>query len=297
MYYESAMPALYEVVTPAFFAIAVGFFIGKTLKLNIRPVVDLTLYVAVPALVFTSLLEKEIVIADALKIWTAALAVMLGCGLVAFLVFRALRQRHSGLYVPAMVMNTVNLPFPILFLAYGSAALVPATLYYIPNVIMMFSVGIFIMSGGRRESLREVLKQPVIWAAAIGLILNFTGVSVPKLVFTSLDLVAQMAIPAVLLVLGHNLSKVKIASFPTTLLTSFLRVGVGLGIGILMAWALGLTGLDRSVVIIVSAMPAAANASLLATKYDNEAELVSSVVFLTTVASLGIIPLLLHFFG
>lgn len=297
MYYESAMPALYEVVTPAFFAIAVGFFIGKTLKLNIRPVVDVTLYVGVPALVITSLLEKEIVIADALKIWTAALTVMLGCGVISFLVFRALKKRHSGLYVATMMMNTVNLPFPILYLAYGSAALVPATLFYIPNVIMVFSVGIFIMSGGRKDSLKEVLRQPVIWAALIGLVLNFAGVSVPKLVFTSLDLIAQMAIPVVLLVLGHNLSKVKIASLPTTLLASFLRIGVGLGIGLLMAWALGLAGLDRSVVIIVSAMPAAANASLLATKYNNEAELVSSVVFLTTLASLGVIPLLLHFFG
>ena len=291
------MPALYEVVTPAFFAIAVGFLIGKTLKLNIRPVADVTLYVGVPALAFTSLLEKEIVIGEAARIWTAAIAIMLGCGIVTFLVFRALHKRHSGLYVSTMVMNTVNLPFPILYLAYGAEALVPATLFYIPNVIMIFSVGIFIMSGGRKESLKEVLKQPVIWASAIGLTLNFTRVTVPSLMLSSLDLLAQMAIPVVLVVLGHNLSRVKISSFPTTLLASFLRMGVGLGLGLLMAWALGLTGLDRSVVIIVSAMPAAANASLLATKYDNEAELVSSVVFLTTVASLGIIPLLLHFYG
>ena len=291
------MPALIDVVLPAFFAIFIGYLVGKFMKLNMAPVVDLTLYIGVPALVFTSLLGKEIIITEAAKIWAAALTVMLGCGLIAYLVFRVLRQRHSGLYVSVLVMNTVNLPFPILYLAYGAAAMVPATLFYIPNVFMVFSVGIFIMSGGRKESLREVLKQPVIWAAIIGLALNFLHVSVPKLIVTSLDLVAQMAIPVVLIVLGHNLSKVRLSSLPTTLLASFLRMGVGLGLGLLMAWALGLTGLDRSVVIIVSAMPAAANASILATKYNNEPELVSSVVFLTTVASLGTIPLLLHFFG
>ena len=108
------MPALIDVVLPAFFAIFIGYLVGKFMKINMAPVVDLTLYIGVPALVFTSLLGKEIIITDAARIWAAALTVMLGGGLVAFLVFRTLRQRHSGLYIPIMVMNTVNLPFPIL---------------------------------------------------------------------------------------------------------------------------------------------------------------------------------------
>ncbi len=291
------MPALYTVVVPAFFAIFIGFMFGKLWKPDMRTVVDVALYIGVPALVFTSLLEKQIDLLDAARVWGAALAVQIGCGLAAFLVFTALRQKHSGLYVPISIMNTVNLPFPILYLAFGAAALVPATLYYIPNVILAFSAGIYIMSGGNRAALKEVLRQPVIYAAALGLALSIGKVAVPDLVLHSLDLVAQVTVPLVLIVLGYNLSKVRITSFPTTLLASVLRMGIGLGIGLLMANVLGLTGLTRTVVILVSAMPAAANSSILAAKYDNEAEQVSSVVFLTTVAALGVIPLLLHFYG
>lgn len=292
------MPGIIDVVIPAFFAIFIGFIIGKLLKINMSPLVDITLYVGIPALVFVSLMGKDIILLDAVKIWSASLAVMVGCGLAAFLVFKALRQKHSGLYVSISLMNTVNLPFPILFLAYGAAGLVPATLFYIPNVIMMFTVGVFIMSGKHwKENVREVLRQPVLYAAALGLALNFLRIPVPNLVINSLDLIAQLAIPAVLIILGYNLSKVRIASFSTALLASFLRVGVGLGMGLLMVWLLGLTGLDRTVVILVSAMPAAANASILAAKYNNEPEAVSSVVFITTVASLGVIPVILHFFG
>jgi predicted permease len=40
-------------------------------------------------------------------------------------------------------------------------------------------------------------------------------------------------------------------------------------------------------------MPAAVNTAMLATRYKNEPELVSSVVFITTIASLVIIPFLL----
>jgi predicted permease len=41
-------------------------------------------------------------------------------------------------------------------------------------------------------------------------------------------------------------------------------------------------------------MPAAATAAILAAKYRNEAEMVSSVVFLTTIVSLVSIPFLLN---
>ena len=63
--------------------------------------------------------------------------------------------------------------------------------------------------------------------------------------------------------------------------------------GLVAATLFGLDGVSRSVVILDSAMPSAANTSILAMKYNNEPELVSSVVFVTTVASLVIIPVLL----
>jgi predicted permease len=47
-------------------------------------------------------------------------------------------------------------------------------------------------------------------------------------------------------------------------------------------------------VILISAMPAAVNTYMIAAKYKNEPELVASVVLVTTVASLVLIPFLLH---
>jgi predicted permease len=116
----------------------------------------------------------------------------------------------------------------------------------------------------------------------------------PRLVYDPLNLIGMMLLPLALLILGHNLSRFRLNSLPTTLLASFLRVGVGLGLGLLVAEWLGLSGVFRSVVVLDSAMPAATTAVILATKYDNERELISSVVSLTTLASLVIIPFLLH---
>ncbi len=292
------MPDIIEIVLPTFFAIFLGYLVGRFTRINITPVVDITLYIGVPALVLVSLLNKEIVLTDAAKMWASSLIIMLGCLVIAWLVFKLIRQKHSGLYISISMMNTVNIPFPVIYLAYGVEGLVGATLFYIPNVALMYTLGIYVMAGKRwKENMKEMLRQPVIYAAVIGLLLNFLNVRVPGLIVDSLDFVSMMAIPLVLLVLGHNLSRVRIKSFPTTVLACFLRMGVGLAIGLGIVSALNITGIYRSVVILDSAMPAAAASTILATKYRSEAEMVSSVVFLTTLVSLASIPFLLHILG
>ena len=73
-----------------------------------------------------------------------------------------------------------------------------------------------------------------------------------------------------------------------------LRMGVGLLIGILCVDLFDITGIYRAVVIFDSVMPAAAMSSVLTAKYNNEVDLVASVVFVTTLMSLVIIPFLLY---
>jgi predicted permease len=253
------------------------------------------IYLGVPALVLTSMMEKQIVPVDVAKVFGSAFIIMAGSGVAALIVFKMFRQKHSGLYVPIAIMNAVNIPFPIIFLVYGSEGLFAATLFMIPASLVTYTAGIYIASGKDwRGALKEVFKIPPMYAAVIGLILNLSGVTLPEIVMRPLSLIGQMAIPLVLLVLGSNLTKVRLTSVPTTLLASFFRVGVGLAFGFLAAGIFGLTGVLRAVVILDSAMPAAVNSSLLATRYDNEADLVSSVVFVTTIASLVVIPFLLY---
>jgi len=287
-----------NIVLPTFIVILIGFFFGKIKKIDMSAVVDLAVYIAVPALAFTSMLEKEIILQDALKVWAAALIIMFGCGIAAFIIFKILKQKHSGLYIPISIMNTVNIPFPIIYLAFGSAGLFAATLFFIPSALLMYSLGVYIASRKHwKNGIKEVFKVPLIYAAVLGLLLNLSRIKVPELVIQPLSFIGVMGIPLVLIVLGYNLSKVKITSFPTTLLASFLRIGIGFLFGILTVSIFNLTGILRSVVILDSAMPAAMFSSILATKYRNEADLVSSVVFVTTIISLVTIPLLLMVFG
>ena len=291
------MTELLSVVLPTFLIIFIGFMFGKIRKPDLSIVSEIVIYIALPALAITSMLDKKIVLANAARIWGSAVFVIIGVGVIAFIIFTLLKKKHSGLYLPISIMNAVNIPFPIIYLVYGSEGLYAATLYMIPCSILTYSLGIYIASGKDwKTSLKEVFKIPPIYASLIGLILNLFEVSVPDIILRPLEIIGLMTIPLVLLVLGNNLSRMKsITSIPTTLLSSFLRVGVGLGLGLLAVELFDLTGILRAVVILESAMPAAVNAAIITTRYKNEAELVSSVVFVTTIASLVTIPFILSF--
>lgn len=285
-----------NIVLPTFLVILIGYVFGKVSKItNIAPVVDVAFYVGGPALTFIAMMEKEVVLLDAGKVWTSSLIISFGCGVIAWIIFKVLlKQKHSALYVAVAMMNTVNIPFPIIYLAYGAEGLLAATLFFIPNVILLCSLGIYIAIGKQwKQGIKEITRVPVLYAAVIGLILNLSNTILPKLAMKSLNLIALMAIPLVLIILGYNLSRVKLTALPTTLLASFLRVGVGFALGLLSVNLLHIEGIFRSVVILESAMPAAVNAAVIATKYNSEAELVSSVVFVTTLMSLVSIPFLL----
>lgn len=287
-----------NVILPTFITIVIGYAIGKTIKIDMSGLVDIVFYIGLPALAFVSILSQEIVFLDAVKIWAAALSVTFGCWLLGWLVFRLKKERHSGLYLPISLPNTVNIPFPIVSLAYGAAGLLVATLYYIPNVILIYSLGVFIVAGKSwQQNLRTVLKVPTIYTAIAALFFNLFDINVPQLIIRPLDFIGSMVVPIVVLTLGFSLSQVKITSLSTTFLASLIRLGGGLAIGFLAVFLFDLTGIPRSVVLLMSSMPAAVNTYLIAAKYKNEAEVVASVVFVTTVLSLLLIPILLYLLG
>jgi predicted permease len=287
-----------NVVLPTFITIVIGFVIGKIVRIDMTGVIEIVFYIGLPALAFVSILHQQIVLLDAAKVWASAILVSLGCALAGWILFRALKEHHSGLYLPISLPNTVNIPFPIISLAYGPAGLFAATLYYIPNVILLYSVGIFVAAGkGFRQNLKTMLKVPTLYTAFGALFLNLLHIGVPSVILKPLDFIGSMVTPAVVLTLGYSLAKIKLTSFKSTLWSSLIRLGGGLAIGLMVAWLFHLTGITRSVVVLMSAMPAAVNTYTIAAKYKNEEELVASVVMVTTVAGLVLIPFLLRILG
>jgi malate permease and related proteins len=295
--YAGKMEQMINIIGPTIFVILLGYLLGRFGKPNVATLIDVAMFVATPCLVFNSLYSSQVDMGNALKLWGMCVIVMVGNFVVAWAVFGAMRKRGTGVYLPVMFANTVNMPFPIIYLAFGEAGVANAVLYYIPNAFLIYSLGIYMASGQKevRQGLKAVLRTPLIYAAILALILNLNHVAVPDVVINSFKLIGQAGVPLMLLILGINIQQFSIKQIPVTLTASVIRMGGGFAFAMLSVWLFRMTGLPRAIGIFQSSMPSAVFVSLLATKFNNEAELVSSIVLATTMFAVGVIPALLYF--
>jgi predicted permease len=155
----------------------------------------------------------------------------------------------------------------------------------------MFSIGILLLT--RSIDLASLLRVPVFVVSLAAILLVALDVPVPAIVADTAELLGDAAIPLILFTFGYSLAGVRLGAWRSTLLVSALRLAGGLAFGLLAATLLGLHGIERDVVILVSAMPSAVINVAVTERYRAEPELVASVVFVTTAAALAILPLLL----
>lgn len=295
--YPDVVEQIINVIGPTVFAIALGYLLGRFSKPDVGTLIDAGMFIATPCLVFYSLYTSSVVIGDALRLWAASLITMAGTFVIAWLVFGTRGKGSTGLYLPIIFQNTINIPLPIIYLAFGDEGAAVTILAYIPNGLLIYSLGIYLASGHRqlRQGMKAVLCTPLIYAAILGLVLNLTGVFVPRVFLNSFEFVGQASVPLMLLVLGMSIGRFKFDQLPVTLTASVIRMGGGFAVGLLAVWLLGMTGLPRTIVLFEAAMPSAVFASVLATKYNNQPELVASIVLATTLMAVGVIPALLYY--
>lgn len=296
--YPGPVNQIVTIIGPTVFVILLGYFFRRLSKIDLAPVADVALLVATPCLAFHSMYTSKIVLREAGELWLSLFFVMAGTVLLAKVVFTVLRQRHSGLYIAIVFANMVNIPLPIIYLAFGDEGAARVILMSIPQAILMYSLGVYVASnqGSVRQGLHTMLRTPLIYAALLGLVLNLIRVPLPEVVVLSTKFMGQASVPLMLFLLGSTVGRFRVTQGWLTLGAAVLRMGVGFSLGLLIAWLLDLEGLVRVVVIFESSMPAAVVGSVLCLKYRNEEkELVASVVLVTTLAAIGVVPALLYY--
>ena len=280
-------------VLPVFIMAGVGAVLGRTLHIDARSVGRLALYVFSPALVFASLYDAEIPTRDVVNVF--AFQAVWGpifyasCFLISW---RAgLRgQDRSAFLLSTMFMNAANYGLPVALFAFGEAGLERAILFFAPQSLMAGTLAIYVASSGKlgvKQGLITVLRLPIFYAVVAALVLNPFKVSLPGLVEIPLDILADAAIPTMVIVLGIQLARASwkedlvpagAASVVRLLLSPLLALGVTL--------LLGIDGVTQQTVVVLAGMPTAVYVTILATEFDARPQRVTSAVALSTAVSL-----------
>ena len=158
---------LLNVVLPVFGIAAVGWFVAGRRALDEASIATIVIEVSAPALVFHGLVSRRFELASLWKIGGGVVFASLVCGLVALLVFRALRHPRRGLYLAAMFPNTGNLGLPLALLAFGELGLQAAVVVFVAISLVHYSLGMMIVSGS--ANLWRTLRSPLVLGALLGI--------------------------------------------------------------------------------------------------------------------------------
>ena len=282
-----------NVVLPVFLVAGLGFIFEKRFRPPIAPFNQLTLFILMPALIFQSLLSVDFNSEEPLRLTAFAFLLAIVMLAIAFAVARIAgldRPTASAFTLTAAFPNLGNYGLPVVVLAFGQEGLAFGTLLLAVQSVYSLTLAVVIASSSNANlttSLREVLKQSVLYASIAGLILNFAHVTLPQFVMSAIALPAQASIPVMLMVLGMNLATTSRMEQPGLVSVAVAtRLVLGPLVGWLLAEALGLGGVARGVAIVGSAMPTAVFTILTATQFDARPRFVSDVVVASTVVSI-----------
>ncbi len=283
-----------EIVAPVFLLASIGFvWVKLGIEYRIRFVTQLAMTLSVPCLIFVSLMRTEI---DGSALTAVSLAALVAYGLVT--IFFWFIVRSGGLeqrtyLAPLIFGNTGNLGLPLALFAFGDTGLGYAVVIFAIMAAYSFTVGIWLVSGG--GSFVKVVKEPLVAATLLGGLFLWQGWETPTFLTNTLTLIGQMAIPLMLITLGVAVARLTPGRLSRSLVLSLLKAVVCIAI----AWGVGrwfdLEPVAFAVLVLQVATPVAVTSYLLAEKYGADSDAVAGLVVVSTVLSVGLIPLLLAF--
>jgi predicted permease len=220
-----------------------------------------------------------------------AFVVLLVCALAGYATLRAAKQPVRSFLLPVTYGNVGNLGLPLCYFAFGAEGLGLAVGFYLAGSLSHFIFGPLLL--GREPAWQTLFKTPIIYAAVAGLAIMTFRIPAPPWLDNTVDLVAGMAIPLMLLALGHALGTFGVQRLRASALVAALRMGLGFAAGVALVQVLQLDGVLRGVVLIESAMPVAIFNFLLAARYDRDPDAVAGAIVISTVVSFATMPALL----
>lgn len=294
------LPILVDVIAPIFLIIAAGFAAGRVIDLDRRALGRSVLYIFAPALAFDSLTNTALAADELGQIVAFVLLATTILGVIVWVGTKAARlsiPRQNAFLLSTLLMNSGNYGISASLFAFGPPGLERAVLFFSVSQMLMYTLGVYLASRGHHtgwQPLLNIFRLPVTWAMALALLIRFAGWPVPGFLAKGAALAGAAAVPVLLVALGIELSRVAgVREWPGVVSASVLRLIVSIPVGLLAGRLLGLGGVTLAVCLLQFAMPTAVTPVSLALEFGADPEFVTSVITVTTLASVVTLTVLL----
>lgn len=296
---------LETVIVPVFIVIAAGFLLQKLAPVeSTASVSSIILHTFTPCLVFISIISSSFESDAWWKICFIAIVSILALVVLSWAVSKALRltkKSTAAFVLSTSFLNAGNYGLPLTLFAFGEKGLALAVIFFVASSLLTFTVGVFVASQGShglRESVKNVVRLPLIYSILAAAAVRLSGFTIPKPILQGVGLMGQAAIPAMLIVLGMELAR---STFRESSSKDWTLIGFSSVIKLLfpilfvslLSGMIGLTGLAGKVALVQASMPTAVFVVIITLKYGGNSRFVTNAVVVSTLASVVTLTLLL----
>lgn len=280
---------LYLVIT-----LGIGYSLKKAnlIRENDGALSNYVIYVAMPSLVLRNLIELGLDLM-LLKAVVVYLLSMVTLSSLIYLAGRVMRRERSEIYLVILATNFSNTGFfgiPFISITFNEPkALQLSVILWMATFTLSSLLCILLLESLRGGSLGGAfigtLRNPLIASLVVGLLVNSTGLRIPSQLVSVLESLGDTASPLALISVGASLS----ISGSTSLLKqgvlltlrAFLFPAVSLILGLLA----GLSSTELSVLVLMSAMPAAVLLGVFSNAYDFRKDVIPQFITISSLAA------------
>jgi len=289
-----------NVVAPVFLLVALGYFVKRigVINENFVEVTSRFVYsVSLPALVFINIVEIDLSEAidfnQIIYIYSATLVSFFLIWLISIPFIKD--GKNLSVFVQgAYRSNFAIVGFAIvskLFgnFALGKAALVLAFILPLYNILAVIILTVPLRKERKlnlKNTLYEIMFNPLIIAVVIGLIFSYFKIVIPSFINSTIGFLSELALPLALVGIGGslNLQNIKKAS-GLAFTSSAIKVILVPVILTLGAYHFGFRELDLGIMFVLFASPTAIVSFIMAEAMGANSKLAGNIVLISTVAS------------
>ena len=188
--------------------------------------------------------------------------------------------------------------YPVIQSIFGDEALFLASICNLVFNLVCYSYGVYLISGSGKLSFDfKQLINPGIIFSIIAVIIYLTKYQMPQIIGETSDLIGSITTPLAMMIIGSSLAEIPIKEvlndiriYPYTIIKQILMP-------ILFWWVLKFIIQDPvilGVLVILIAMPVGSIAIMFCNQFEGNTTLASKSIFITTLASVFTIPILVY---
>ncbi|MBC9131427.1 AEC family transporter [Frischella sp. Ac48] len=297
------------ILFPIFCIFIVGFIAQKTLKFDIANLSKMSLYVLSPFLAFKTFYTHTLTVNYLFyTVYLFSLCfILVGIVYLCGLLMKWRAKESCAMVLSSCFMNNGNYGTPVILTFFGEIGFDLAVIIMVLQQFVMSTVGIYYAAKGsnypdmvsQKAVLKKVIRMPIAYGALLGIIFQVCQIPLSTAVLNSIAMIGDASIVVIMIILGMQLATLTIKQIEYAKISIALTIRMIISplISVALVYFLPIDHMSKQILIILSAMPSAANTTLMSVQFNTKPELVSSSTFISTLLSLITLPIVLWLVG